>query len=67
MPAELEIVRILENGQVTLPAAMRERLGVKPGDLVALIETPEGVLITPHEIVATVVSDPTGETWPDEE
>jgi AbrB family looped-hinge helix DNA binding protein len=56
-----EIVRIQENGQVTLPPAIRVRLGLRPGDLVAIVETPEGVLLTPHEIVATLVSDESGE------
>ena len=42
-----------EKGQVTLPADVRKRLGIKKGDLVAFVETPEGVLITPQELVAT--------------
>jgi len=47
------LVRVQEKGQVTLPARVRKRLGIKKGDLVAVIETPEGVLITPQEVVAT--------------
>jgi AbrB family looped-hinge helix DNA binding protein len=62
-----EIVRIQENGQVPLPAALRERMGLKAGDLVAIVETPEGALITPHEIVATLVSDQSDETSRDED
>lgn len=46
------LVRIQEKGQVTLPADVRKRLGLKKGDLVAVVETPEGVLITPQEVVA---------------
>src|SRR5688500_12230267 len=48
-----KFVRIQEKGQVTLPADVRKRLGLKKGDLVAVVETPEGVLITPQEVVAT--------------
>ena len=44
--AERNLVRIQEKGQVTLPAAMRKKLGLKKGDLVAVLETPDGVLIS---------------------
>src|SRR5688572_26430427 len=47
------LTRIQEKGQVTLPAAVRRRLGLKKGDLVAVTETPAGILITPQEVVAT--------------
>src|SRR3954453_736305 len=53
MPSERNLVRVQEKGQVTLPAGVRKRLGLKKGDLVAVVETPEGVLITPQEVVAT--------------
>ena len=47
------LVRIQEKGRVTLPAEVRKRLGLKKGDLVAVMATPDGVLITPQEVVAT--------------
>jgi AbrB family looped-hinge helix DNA binding protein len=47
------LTRIQEKGQVTLPAEVRRKLGLKKGDLVAVTETPEGILITPQEVVAT--------------
>ena len=53
MSAERKLVRIQEKGQVTLPAEVRKRLGLKKGDLVAVVETPERVLIAPQEVVAT--------------
>jgi AbrB family looped-hinge helix DNA binding protein len=46
------LVRIQEKGQITLPADVRRRLGLKKGDLVSVVETPEGVLITSRAIVA---------------
>ena len=52
MSAERKLVRVQEKGQVTLPASVRTRLGLKKGDLVAVEETPEGVLITPQVVVA---------------
>jgi AbrB family looped-hinge helix DNA binding protein len=53
MATARKFVRIQEKGQVTLPVEVRKRLGLKKGDLVAVVETPEGVLITPQEVVAT--------------
>jgi antitoxin PrlF len=52
MATDRTLVRILEEGQVTLPADVRKRLGLKTGDLVAVTETPEGVLITPRGVDA---------------
>src|SRR5438132_8242663 len=51
MPA-LRISIVQEKGQVTIPADIRKKLGLKKGDLVAFIETEEGVLISPREAVA---------------
>jgi AbrB family looped-hinge helix DNA binding protein len=53
MALESKLVRIQEKGQVTLPAAIRKRLGLKKGDLVAVVATPDGVLITPQEVMAS--------------
>jgi AbrB family looped-hinge helix DNA binding protein len=60
MAAERKLVRIQEKGQVTLPADIRRRLGLKKGDLVAVEGTPEGVLITPQEVVAAKALDEIG-------
>jgi AbrB family looped-hinge helix DNA binding protein len=53
LTSKRSLVRIQEKGQVTLPAHIRKRLGLKKGDLVAVVETSEGVLIAPQEVVAT--------------
>jgi AbrB family looped-hinge helix DNA binding protein len=60
MASETKLVRIQEPGQVPLPAAIRKRLGLKKGDLVAVVGTSEGVLITPQEVVATKALDKIG-------
>ena len=52
MPTARHLVRVQEKGQVTLPADIRKRLGLKKGDLVAVEETPYGMLITPQEVLA---------------
>jgi antitoxin PrlF len=60
MAAELKLVRVQEKGQVTLPAGIRKRLGLKKGDYVAVEETPEGVLITPQAAQALKALDQMG-------
>lgn len=66
MVVEPKMVRVEENGQVTLPAEVRERLGLKEGDVVAIMETPDGVLITPQEIIATRALDAIGSSLRDQ-
>ena len=66
MSAERKLVRIQEKGQVTLPADVRKRLGLKKGDLVAVVETPEGVLIAPQEVVAAQALAEIGEALKDQ-
>lgn len=60
MVAQPNLVRVQEKGQVTLPASIRQRLGIRKGDLVAVVETPDGILITPQEVVATQALDRIG-------
>lgn len=59
--SERKLVRVQEKGQVTLSAEVRKKLGLKKGDLVAVMETDEGVLISPQEIVATKALNKIGE------
>lgn len=56
-----KLVRVQEKGQVTLPTEIRKKLGLKKGDLVAVVETADGVLITPQEVVAAKALDRIGE------
>ena len=60
MATDVKLVRVQEKGQVTLPAAVRRRLGLKKGDLVAVEETSEGVLITPQAVLALKALDEIG-------
>jgi antitoxin PrlF len=56
-----KLVRIQEKGQVTIPTEIRKKLGLKRGDLVAVVETPDGVFITPQQVVATKALDQIGD------
>ena len=44
-------VRVQEKGQVTIPRAIREKLNLKPGDLVIFRETEAGVVLMPATVV----------------
>ena len=46
-------VRVQEKGQVTIPLEIRRRLNLKKGDLVTFVETDEGILIVPVEVIAS--------------
>jgi antitoxin PrlF len=56
-----KFVRMQEKGQVTIPTEIRKKLGLKRGDLVAVMETPDGVFITPQQVVATKALDRIGD------
>ena len=56
-----KLVRIQEKGQVTIPTEIRKKLGLKRGDLVAVVETPDGVFITPQQVVASKALDSIGD------
>src|SRR5215210_248934 len=43
---------VQEKGQVTIPTEIRKKLGLKKGDYVAFVETEQGVMIAPREVVA---------------
>lgn len=52
MSSNLKISRVQKKGQVTIPIEIRDKLGIQEGDLVAFVETDEGILITRQEIAA---------------
>jgi AbrB family looped-hinge helix DNA binding protein len=55
------VCRVQEKGQVTIPSALRQKWGLKPGDLVGFEETERGILITRQEVVALDALDKIGE------
>lgn len=53
-------VRVQEKGQVTIPQEIRQKLNLKKGDLVTFVETDNGVVIKPAEVVALEALDEIG-------
>lgn len=55
-------IRVQERGQFTVPADLRRRLGWRKGDLLAIRETAEGVLISRQPSVPAELLDRAGQT-----
>jgi antitoxin PrlF len=51
---------VQKRGQVTIPVDLRRKLGVEEGDVVAFVETEEGILISPREVLAMDALDRIG-------
>lgn len=55
-----QVVRVQEKGQVTIPLEIRRKLGLKKGDLVTFVETEQGIIIKPAEVIVTEALDEIG-------
>jgi AbrB family looped-hinge helix DNA binding protein len=55
-----QFVRVQEKGQVTIPQGIRQKLKLKKGDLVTFVETENGVLIKPAEVIVSEALDEIG-------
>lgn len=55
-----QLSAIQAKGQITIPASIRRRLGLKTGDFVTFVETDQGVLIRPQEVIAMGALDAIG-------
>jgi antitoxin PrlF len=60
MTKEVKLGRVQQRGQVTIPIELRRKLGIEEGGLVAFVETENGVLITPQEVLAMDALDRVG-------
>ena len=61
-----ETVRVQAKGQVTIPTKIRKKLNLKKGDMVSFIETKDGVLIKPAEVLVTEALDEIGRALKEE-
>lgn len=56
-----KLSKVQKKGQVTIPVEIRRKWGLEKGDRVAFVETEEGVLISPQEVIAMEALDKLGE------
>ena len=56
-----KLSKVQEKGQVTIPVEIRRKWNLKKGDLVGFVETEEGVLIRPQEVIAMQALDKLGD------
>jgi len=56
----LKLSAVQEKGQITIPAEIRRKWGLRKGDLVAFVETEAGVVISPQEVIAMEALDQIG-------
>ena len=56
-----KLSKVQEKGQVTIPVEIRRKWNLEKGDLVAFVETEQGVMISPREVVAVEALDRVGE------
>jgi len=61
-----ESVRVQAKGQVTIPTKIRRKLNLKKGDWVSFVETKDGVLIKPAEVLLTEALDEIGRALKEE-
>lgn len=54
------VARIQQKCQVTIPSAVRRKLKLRKGDLVKFVETENGVLIKPAEVIVSDALDEIG-------
>jgi len=54
---EVRLGRVQQRGQVTIPIELRRKLGTEEGGVVAFIETEDGVLISPREVLGMHAMD----------
>jgi len=48
----MELAKVTSKGQVTIPVAIRKRLGIKDGDKLLFIEKPDGVVMVNPTMMA---------------
>jgi len=57
---QVKLATVQKRGQVTIPIELRRRFGIEEGGIVAFIETEEGILISPREVLAMDALDRIG-------
>ena len=60
MAEQVKLATVQKRGQVTIPIELRRRFGIEEGGVVAFVETEEGILISPREVLAMGALDRIG-------
>ena len=60
MAGALKLGRVQQRGQMTIPIKRRRKLGIEEGGVVAFVETENGILISPQEVLAMDALDRVG-------
>ena len=58
---QVRLAMVQKKGQVTIPIELRRKLGIEEGGVVALVETEDGVLISPRQVLTMQALDRIGE------
>jgi len=61
MARQVNLGTVQKRGQVTIPTELRRKFGIEEGGVVAFIETGEGILISPRDVLAMDALDRIGE------
>lgn len=48
----MELAKVTTKGQITIPIAIRKRLGIKDGDKLLFVENPDGVVMVNPTMMA---------------
>jgi len=57
---QVRLAVVQKKGQVTIPIELRRKLGIEEGGVVAFVETENGILISPQEVLAMDALDRVG-------
>jgi antitoxin PrlF len=58
---QVRLAMVQKKGQVTIPIDLRRKLGIEDGGVVAFVETEDGVLISPRQVLTMQALDRIGE------
>lgn len=61
MTEAVRLATVQKRGQVTIPIDLRRRLGIEEGGVVAFVETADGILISPREVLTVEALDRIGQ------
>ena len=58
----MAIGKLSSNGMITIPAEIREKYGIRPGDRVSILQTQDGIFLVPIMSLDDLVDENTRAT-----